>query len=103
MNTLRVSKIGVVRLPFEKVVDIVQIGDDIKLDKPIHIIVTGQLRDQQGLSSTLLSVENSGLIKVISNKMPLDEYINGETIEKMLCDQFDEKIGRHTNLLIQTT
>jgi hypothetical protein len=41
MNTLRVSKIGVVRLPFEKVTSIAQIGNDLKCDKPIYIIVTG--------------------------------------------------------------
>ena len=34
--------------------------------------------------------------------MPLSEKINGETIEKMICDQSDAKFGRDANLLIQT-
>jgi hypothetical protein len=103
VNTLRPSKIGVVRLPFAKVTSIVQIGDDIRFEKPVHIIVTGQLPNEQGLSSTLLCVEDSGVVKVITTKMPISGKIGGETIEKMLCDQSDEKAGREARLLVQTT
>ena len=41
-------------------------------------------------------------MKVIATKMPINEKIGGETIEKMLCDQFDAKVGREARLLVQT-
>jgi hypothetical protein len=32
--------------------------------------------------------------------MRLSEKINNETIEKILCDQSDEKVGREASLLV---
>ena len=68
----------------------------------MYIIVTGQAPGAQELSSTLLSVETSGVVKIISSKMPLGEKINNETIDKILCDQSDLKVGREASLLVQT-
>ena len=53
---MKASKMAVVRLPFEKVVSINQIGDDISANKPMFILVTGKIKGQEGLKTKIITV-----------------------------------------------
>jgi hypothetical protein len=61
---MKASKMAVVRIPFEKVVSINQIGDDISANKPMFILVTGKIKGQEvsKLKSSRLDIVLSGLV-----------------------------------------
>jgi hypothetical protein len=69
---LRPSKIGTVRLPFSKVENVCQIGDDVKKGNPMFVLVTGQSVGMESKQiSMLVSVDHRFRVKIVSDNLSM--------------------------------
>jgi len=69
---LRPSKIGTVRLPFDKVNSVFQIGDDITKDAPMFVLVTGQSKGMESKPvSMLVSIDYAFRVMIVSNDLTM--------------------------------
>jgi hypothetical protein len=82
--TLRPSKIGTVRLPFEKVDMVCQIGDDLTKESSMYVIVVGKKPGQSQQTAALVSVDYRQSVLIVSDDFkPFTALTKGKTVNSL--------------------
>jgi pyrrolidone-carboxylate peptidase len=91
--TLRPSKIGTVRLPFEKVDMVCQIGDDLTKDQSMYVLVVGKKPGQQQQTTALVCVDYRQSVLIVSDDFkPFTDLTKNKTVKSLTYVQTSKKL-----------